>query len=360
MTNNGVFRVAVVGVWHVHAKDYVGEALAREDVEVVGVWDQRRESARSFADAHGISPIAELQQILGDETIDALIVTTSTADHHDIITRALRAGKHVFCEKVLAATVDDARELYAEADRAGRLLFLSLQRLREPWFLASLDLIASGVLGRVTSSRIRYQHEGAIRGWLAPEFLSVAEAQGGAVIDLGAHGFYLSQLLHNAYPSAVSSTATRLAGHEVEDNSVVTLTYADDSLSVLETSLVSGPGGRFAEIFGTEGYIAVNALDDTVWLVRNNGEPPEQISSPAAGKTPLHDFFALIQNGAGDSATVDIDSATDSGGITSESVSFPDDIANRRASIRLTSLVSAAYQSQATGATQAVADPARP
>jgi 1,5-anhydro-D-fructose reductase (1,5-anhydro-D-mannitol-forming) len=325
-------RTAVLGVWHVHARDYTPEAIARSGVEVVGVWDKDATAAAEFAGRYGLAPIAALDDVLADRTIDSVIVTTATADHPEIIGAALRAGKHVFTEKVLAANPGDVEGLHRLATSVERLLFVSLQRIPEPWVRTTRSILESGTVGRVASSRIRYQHGGVVEGWLPEGFLSKSEAGGGAVIDLGAHGFYLSGLFHGAYPTSVSCTTSRLGTHDVEDLAVVTLGYPDGSLSVLETSLSSSPSARLAEVFGEQGYLTVDSRDDAVYLRRagEGGFEPQEGMEP--GPSPIAQFFDLLDRG-----------------VTS--------VANRNAAIRLTALISAAYLSAETGITQLVTDP---
>lgn len=326
-------RVGVAGVWHVHAQDYVAELLGREDVEIRGVWDRDSAAASAFAEPRGLATVPGLDSLLDDAAVDALVVTTATADHVEVIGRALRAGKHVFSEKVLAIDPGDAQALEELAERSGRVLMVSFQRLAEPWVPTLLQVVESGVLGRVTSSRIRYQHAGAVDGWLPDGFLSRAEAGGGAVIDLGVHGFYLSQLFHGSFPSTVTCRVSRLTDREVEDNAIVVLEYPDGSASVLETSLTAGPDdARWTEIHGTNGTAVIDPRDPTVTVRTTDGAAWEQKPSLPRWPTPLEQFFSAI------------DEERTEGG-------------NGRESIRLVSLITAAYRSAESGTVVDVTDP---
>jgi 1,5-anhydro-D-fructose reductase (1,5-anhydro-D-mannitol-forming) len=335
MTETQKHRIAVVGVWHVHAKDYVGELLGRTDVTIVGVWDRDGAAASAFADERGLATIPTLDEVLASD-IDAAIVDTATAEHTEIISALLNAGKHVFTEKVLALTVEDVESLEALADTRGVVLHVSLQRLSEPWVQTMVPLVRSGLLGEVTSSRMRYQHGGAVEGWLPDGFFDEAEAGGGAVVDFGAHGFYLTQLLHGSYPIALSCTVTAVMGRAVEDNAVVTVEFAGGALSVLETSLVASPYARWAEVYGTSGYAVVDSRDDVIYVRLNGSDDwvPQTMAPP--GASPLEEFLLRI---AGDQ--------------TAPALA----LANRHDALRLTALFSAAYRSVAAGAPVQVSDP---
>jgi len=326
-------RMGVVGVWHVHAADYVDEAMRRDDVTIVGVWDRDHEAALAFAQPRGLPVVPELEILLGDPSIDVIVVNTATSDHVDVVTRALEAGKNVFCEKVLAFRPEDAAELEELALRRGLTLAVSFQRLAEAWVPTLDAVVKSGVLGRITSSRIRYQHAGAIDGWLPDGFFSPTEAGGGAVIDLGVHGFYLSQLFHGTYPTTVTCRVSDISGHGIDDNSVVVLDYADGSWSVLETSLVSGPdNARWCEIHGTRGVAVIDPRDETVYVRRSDAQDWVAQEMLPTSPTPLQHFFAVLDEGG-------------------------DNSWNRFQSIRLVALVAAAYESVSGGVAVVVSDP---
>jgi predicted dehydrogenase len=325
-------RIAVLGVWHVHADEYVEELQQLPGVELVGVFDEVAARAEQFAQKHGLGVLAGLDEALGDG-VDAVVVCSDTAAHERLIGAAIAAGTHVFTEKVLPAELSVARRLEDDARSAGKVLFVSMQRLAEPWVHVMREVIASGVLGTVTASRLRYQHGGVIEGWLPQGFLRRGEAQGGAIIDLGAHGYYLSLLFHGSYPTHVSATATAFAGSEVEDNSVVTLTYPGGAVSTLETSLVAGPFSRWCEVYGTSGFAVVDSRDDIVYVRSLSGEQWEAQPTRAPHATPLVRFLAAIAAGVPDEDNVD-------------------------AALRLTALVEGSYRAVSAGVTVEAADPA--
>lgn len=329
-------RVAAVGVWHVHAGEYVDEMLENPAFDVVGVFDEDGEAAAAFAEARNLPVIDSFAEAIGD-SVDAIVVDTATSEHARVIGAALAAGKHVFTEKVLASDLATACALEEQAAEAGKCLFVSLQRLAEPWIYEMIEVIRSGQIGDITSSRFRYQHGGVVEGWLPAAFLNADEAQGGSIIDLGAHGYYLSNLFHDAFPESVTSVGSYVTGAAVEDHSVVVLSYPGGRTSVLETSLVAGPYSRWCEVYGTTGFAVVDSRDDQVrvrvnsndddaatWAVRENG--PRRA-------TPLVRWLEAINTGVRDEDNV-------------------------RAALRLTAQVEASYAAMKQRASVEVADPA--
>jgi predicted dehydrogenase len=92
---------------------------------------------------------ADIDDLLADPELDAVAIASSVPTHHPLGMRALAAGKHVFVEKPLAASVADARELVDAAERAGRRLMVGHLLLFHPALAAVRQLIASGELGEI-------------------------------------------------------------------------------------------------------------------------------------------------------------------------------------------------------------------
>jgi predicted dehydrogenase len=122
--------------------------------------------------------VRELDVVLDDPSIEAVVIATPPATHHPLAKRALEAGKHVLVEKPLARSVDDARELARVATANDRVLMPGHTFIYSPAVNAVRDLIRDGVIGDVhfiTSSRMnlgKYSSDGVL--WdLVPNDLSI-------------------------------------------------------------------------------------------------------------------------------------------------------------------------------------------
>ena len=113
-------KIAVCGVWHVHAGDYTEKA--KLSAEVIGVYDEDPERRRDFADKHGLKEFDSFQQLLDSEA-EGVIVCSSTESHTGVITAVAKAKKHIFTEKVLALNYVFDRHHYI---RLLRLIFAEL------------------------------------------------------------------------------------------------------------------------------------------------------------------------------------------------------------------------------------------
>ncbi|MGQ7298248.1 Gfo/Idh/MocA family protein [Quadrisphaera sp. KR29] len=252
-------RVAVLGSWHVHADDYARSVLDHPGTELVAVWDDDAERGRAAAARLGAPFEPDLDALLSGGSaagrVDGVTVTTSTAAHREVVGAAVRAGVHVFTEKLLAPTVAECTELLAEAERTGAVVVVSLPRLYAGCTAAVREVVESGRLGRVTYARVRLSHEGAVTGWLPDRFFDPGPSVGGALTDLGCHPVYLVQLLLGARPDSVIAAYGSVTGRAVEDNAVVVASYPDGVIGVAEASF-SSPTPFTIDVFGTEGTVS--------------------------------------------------------------------------------------------------------
>lgn len=125
-----------------------------------------------------VSAVLELDAVLCDDSVEAVIFATPPPTHHPLVKRALQAGKHVLVEKPLATTLSDARELAELASERGLVLMPGHTFLYSPAVNAVRELIRDGTMGDihfVTSSRMnlgKYQSHGVVCD-LAPHDLSI-------------------------------------------------------------------------------------------------------------------------------------------------------------------------------------------
>jgi 1,5-anhydro-D-fructose reductase (1,5-anhydro-D-mannitol-forming) len=260
-------KVAVLGFWHVHARDYARRAVDHPRTELVVVWDDDEERGRAGADEFGVPYTADFDALLASD-IDAVIVTTATSAHEQVMVAAAEAGKHIFTEKVLAPTVGAATALIAAADASEVKLTVSLPRLYHGYTQTIRELLRADTLGEVNYGRVRLSHDGAVSrprtaAWLPERFFEPDEAIGGAFTDLGCHPAYLIQLFLGMTPETVSATYRAFTHRRLEDHAVVTLGYGDQRIGVAEAGFVSR--GPFAvDLMGTEGWLSYRAPDDVV------------------------------------------------------------------------------------------------
>ena len=254
-------KIALWGAWHVHAPQYLREAIGA-GATVVGVFDENEAWKNDLAEKFGVPAFDTAGELLKSDA-EGVIVCTATADHVKVMPAIAAAGKAVFTEKVLALTEADALAVKAAVEKTGVRFVISFPDLYAGDVKAIRQILDAGEIGQVNYYRFRNCHNGSTGRWLPPHFYDLADCGGGAMIDLGAHGMYLTRALFGmpeAYRS--SFTHTYRAGENtfatdaaVEDNAVTVMTFESGAIAVNETGFVTVDCPKNIEIGGTRGYI---------------------------------------------------------------------------------------------------------
>ena len=264
-----LLRIACLSRWHVHADEYAKAVNDSSVARVVAIWDEKPKRGAKWAGELGAEFSADYSALLARRDIDGVVVTSPTDMHRELIVGAARAGKHVFTEKVLATTLTDARTI-ADAVRDSSIRFtISFPRRTIGPLLLAKAMVDDGRLGKPTLLRIRIAHDGALANWLPAHFFDPVQCGGGAMIDLGAHGMYLSRWLLGK-PVRCTSTFNSLTGRAVEDNAVSVIEFEGGAVAINETSFVSWGGSYSVELDGTKGGLQM--LSQRNVRARSNGD----------------------------------------------------------------------------------------
>ena len=253
-------KVAILGVWHVHANSYTN--IAKELGEVVGVWDADAERRSEFAQKQGIHEFATLEELLASDA-EGIICNAATNAHKDVLVAAANAGKHIFTEKVLALTEDECNEIREAVEKNGVKFVISFIWKMLGGYRSVKKAVDDGLIGKPNYMRFRNCHDGSTSHWLPAHFYNREECGGGAMIDLGAHGMYLTHWILGE-PTGYKSAFTHFCRDEqdailnpdgIEDNAVTVMTYDDGAIAINETGFVSRGCPTSLEVGGTDGYI---------------------------------------------------------------------------------------------------------
>ena len=205
------FGVAIIGTGGISQKHVPGWE-ASPHAEVIAGSDVNEEGLKTWGAQHGVRKLSSrVEDILADPDVDIVDICTPNRYHAPLITAALEAGKHVICEKPLAPTPGEIKELIAARDASGKELMTAQHFRFKRVSQAVKDEIDSGALGDVYHAR----------GWMlrrnafapTPTFIHKAHSGGGACIDIGVHILDLTLwMMGNPKPVTVSGTArTELA-----------------------------------------------------------------------------------------------------------------------------------------------------
>ena len=249
-------KTAVCGVWHVHAGDYTKRALALG--EVLGFWEEDDSLAEQFQSVFPIHRFGSLEELLASDA-EGVIVCTATSQHIHVMPQIAKAGKHIFTEKVLALTSADCETIEKAVEEAGVSFMISLPHKTFAPHRALKAVVDSGELGKINYLRLRNCHSGSTRGWLPVHFYNAEQCGGGAMIDLGAHGMYLTHWILGMPLTAksaftVAHNNSKNIDH-VEDNAVTVMTFESGAIALNETGFVSEYSPLVLEVSGEKGYV---------------------------------------------------------------------------------------------------------
>ena len=153
--------------------------------EIIAICDMNQEAAKKAAHTYGASHVFGDSQKMLDELsdLDAISIITPNRTHMPLALQALRAGKHVFCEKPPALNAQEVAEMKQAADDAGKTLMFNFNNRARPESYAMRSYIESGQLGTINSAQAKWIRRTGIPGF-GGWFTSQAQSGGGPLIDL--------------------------------------------------------------------------------------------------------------------------------------------------------------------------------
>ena len=297
-----MLTAALIGAGHVQFDQYAREFSSHPDCKIRCLWDPDPKYGKECADRYGCEYFSDIDEVLALPEVDAVILCSATSQHPELLIKAAKAKKHIFTEKVLCFSTQDAEAVKKAVEEAGIRFCISFPWRSMDKMLAVKEVVESGVLGQITYARMRNAHNGASAGWLPEHFYDKAVCGGGAMMDLGAHPMYLLEWLLGR-PKSVLSLFTSVTGHEVEDNAVSLLEYSNGAIAVSETAFVAEQNPFSLEVCGTKGSLFAGGPADQVLVNTGNGWEPPVL--PPAKKGPMDLWIEGILTGSDIPYTID-------------------------------------------------------
>ena len=268
-----VLKVGVVGVGgiaRIHmpgwAKSELAEVIAGSDVseEILQKWGKENDVTQLYS---------KVDDLFNDPDIDIIDVCTPSAYHAPLSIAALKAGKHVICEKPLAPTPEEVKSMIAARDESGKYL-MTAQHMRFHGTSQALKReIDDGALGHVYHGRAWWLRRAGYP--TRPSFWAKKYSGGGPCIDIGVHVLDLALwLMGNPKPVAVSGIASSQMSekpgmftawgrgavpeeHDVEDFAAGFVRFENGATMIVETSWIlnhdAPDGGRKIWLYGEDG-----------------------------------------------------------------------------------------------------------
>jgi myo-inositol 2-dehydrogenase/D-chiro-inositol 1-dehydrogenase len=244
-------------------------------VRITAVTDPVPAKAERLAEQTGAQAVRDVDELIASG-VHIVDVCTPPQGHADAAIQALEAGLHVFCEKPLARSLDDARRIVKAAADAPGLLTVGHVSRYEPDHATAKALVEQGQIGRLRM--IKHSTTTSLPGWSEAGWLADTAKSGGPLLDQAVHSFdYFGWLTGS--PAIRMSAVGADSGAGPATYCLATVRYADDTIAQAEVSWAHPPGRGFTlavELVGTEGRLTWS-YDQLVGgvLYPREGEPEQ-------------------------------------------------------------------------------------
>jgi predicted dehydrogenase len=221
-------RIGIIGTGS-RGMYHLNNLLNMPQAEVIALCDDfephLKQAATLYPAAHKYDDYCKL---LENKDIQAVLITTPLYLHETMTVDALSAGKHVFCEKSMALTLDGCKKIHDAYKQHDKVLYIGQQRLFDPKYLKAMEMIHSGLIGTITGMRAYwYRNNDWRRPVPSPElerrinWRLYREYSAGLVTELAAHQLQVGDWALGEHPESVTGYGDIVYwkdGREVYDN----------------------------------------------------------------------------------------------------------------------------------------------
>jgi myo-inositol 2-dehydrogenase/D-chiro-inositol 1-dehydrogenase len=272
--NFGIFGVA-----HHHSRTFAAAVRRHPECRLIGVYDADEKLARNFAEKFDIPCYTNLEEFLGEQTLDVGVVTSENAAKRTLAVKLAKAKKHVLCDKPLGISPQESDEIIQACNNANVKLQVGYVSRYSPEALEAMKIIQSKKIGFVKflegENRVDVGSVKALSPWLAN---SSATGGKGALLEHAVHLADLSQWYVGGKAISVFSIRAQNLDEsfEVEDNFSMIVTYSNGAVATIDGSYCRPSSGRVDDlvlkIVGSTGQVKI--LIQKKALLITAGEEP--------------------------------------------------------------------------------------
>lgn len=303
-------RLGLIGLGMAVTPHARGLQDLRDAVEVIGAYSPTAARRAAFAERFPFPTTGDLDALLGDPALDAVMILTPPNTHGTLVARAAAAGRHILLEKPLEVSTARAEALVEAARAAGVTLAVVLQHRFRPAAERLAALMAEGALGRIVGCST------VIRLWRPQSYY---DEPGRGTLSRDGGGVLMTQAIHTldlmlslAGPVAEVTGYVGTAAHrmEAEDLACAAVRFASGAIGVIDATTAAFPGSpERIEIVGTDGTAALVGGELQVrWQDGRTEAVAADASAGGTGADPmafsheghravLADFLAAVREG---------------------------------------------------------------
>ena len=239
-----MLKIGIIGCGKITEVRHAPEYAENPNCQLVAFFDVVPERAKALAEQYGGTAYDSIEALLASD-VDAVSVCVANAYHAQASIQALKAGKHVLCEKPMATTPEDCEAMVAAAKAAGKFLMIGQNQRLAKAHVKAREIIESGEMGRVITFETHFAHPGP-EGWTGVRdswFFDKKVASFGVMADLGVHK---TDLIHYLTGKKIVRTSAVLATLNktfsdgrpitVDDNAYAIYTMEDGVVGTMHVS----------------------------------------------------------------------------------------------------------------------------
>ena len=271
-------KVGIIGCGKIAQVRHIPEYAANPYAEVYGFYDINVARAEELAKKYGGKAYASYEELLADPEIEAVSVCAANHAHAEISIAALKAGKHVLCEKPMAVTLAECEAMVAAAEEAGKYLMIGQNQRLAKAHAKAKELIKQGAIGKVLTFRTIFGHGGPETWSIDPGsnvwFFDKTKAAMGAMADLGIHKTDMIQYVLGSKIVKTQAVLTTLDKRDatgsligVDDNAICIYQMENGVIGTMTASWTyDAAEDNTTVIYGTKGELRL--YDDPKYSVQ--------------------------------------------------------------------------------------------
>lgn len=291
-------RAAVIGLgWW---SGVLAERIKGSDeIELVSCYTRSEQKRQEFADRFSCPAASSYEEILGDQSIEAIINTTPNNAHLETTRLAALAGKHVFLDKPIANAVASGRAIVEVCAKAGVVLALGSQRRRENQFRWIKSEIDAGRFGKLVQAECNISRDRLGRIDLSSWRYTADGMPGGVLLQIGIHYVDVLEMLLGPVLRVSARLAHLVLPGENPDVASMIMEHENGALSNLTASYASASEFYLMNVYGKEASAFYDLFSGLRHLRRGeNAVHPVSIEKNDTIREELEEFARCVRNGA--------------------------------------------------------------
>lgn len=294
MTHEPV-TVACIGMgWW---SDVLADAIRRSGkLRIVACYSRSDQKRKAFAGKYGCHAAAGYEEILNDDSIEAIINTTPNNVHLETTCAAARAGKHMFLDKPIANTIADGRAIAAMCHQEGVVLAIGYQRRRESQFRWMRERIDAGALGKLVNAEANISRDRLGKIDLGSWRYTAEGMPGGVMSQIGTHYVDVLEYLIGPVKMVGAMLAHLVLPGDNPDVASLVMEHENGALSTVNASYASASEYYMMNIYGKEASAYYDLHHGLRFLKRGSGRcEPVVVPSIDACVDELEEFARAVR-----------------------------------------------------------------